>query len=345
MRYYVIKTGPQKGIYKTWDSCKKEIKNEKNIIYHVFDNYEAAHAYLENKYEIRIYISAKQIDSKIIYSAVIYQNESIYGVIRPTEMAVSIYIGEYLAILEISNYFILNKNVHSILIYTSNPMSTNISCGKWKAKTEKDKIYFDTLKELKKKCFFIFQEKSTDAGHKMADILLEHHGQNIGTVRFANKKEVHMLKSNILSSHRYTELLSIKNMALAKDVYAYKEYRLHYLIPPNTVPSYYIFNDKKINITSWVEFYKYIIDDIYALKKESMVKIVFDEKLNGKRYPHFSKNKGNLKTSYQIQNSYPPLYTELQLSTNTMRSKIILLCDSLKIDAYKIIVGAKNDRF
>lgn len=47
MNYYAVKEGREKGVFSTWDECKKNVIGHKGAIYKKFSNYEDAIKFIE----------------------------------------------------------------------------------------------------------------------------------------------------------------------------------------------------------------------------------------------------------------------------------------------------------
>lgn len=85
MKYYAVKVGRKKGIYNTWDECRKQVYGFSGAKYKSYENLNDAKKYLEDKREVSknaeiyAYVDGSYDEGvgKYAYGCVILKNKKI----------------------------------------------------------------------------------------------------------------------------------------------------------------------------------------------------------------------------------------------------------------------------
>lgn len=189
-KYYAVKNGRNKGIYRSWDECQKEINGFSNAIYKSFKTKEEAIAYLENnssdekkdytfKTKVVAYVdgSYNKENSEYSFGAVLLVDGKEYHFkkkFEPDEYSIHRNVaGEIRGASFIINYCIKQGYKEMDLVYDYIGIEHFFE-GNWKANTNLTKLYNsfanDTLDKIKIN-FIKVKSHSNDKYNDLVDSL------------------------------------------------------------------------------------------------------------------------------------------------------------------------------
>lgn len=165
-KYYAVKTGRRKGIFNTWEECKKQIECYSGAIYKSFSDYEDAKKFINDneknelnkkmlKNSIKVYVdgSYSKIANKYSYGCVILCNEKTVefgGVDNNIDyVEMKNVAGELLGSIE-SIKWAKENNYDSIIIYHDYEGIERWANGNWKANKKGTIEYVKFIEEYRK---------------------------------------------------------------------------------------------------------------------------------------------------------------------------------------------------
>lgn len=190
-KYYAVKVGRNKGIYDTWDKCKKEIDSYSGAIYKSFSNYDDAVFFLEGpkiKNDIQNVSLSKTVKAYVDGSYSLNENKYSYGCVlltdnetikfggvdnNPDYIGMKNVSGELLGSMEAIKWARENK-YDSIVVYHDYEGIERWANGNWKANKKGTKEYIDFINYYRKYINISFvkvQAHSGDTFNEEADKL------------------------------------------------------------------------------------------------------------------------------------------------------------------------------
>lgn len=189
-KYYAVKIGRNKGVYDTWDKCKKEIDGYSGAIYKSFSSYDDAISFLEDsktkdekqdvsKKIVKAYVdgSYSAIDEKYSYGCVILIEDKILkfgGVDNNIDyIGMKNVAGELLGSMEAIKWA-KDNNYDSVIIYHDYEGIERWANNNWKANKKGTQEYVKFINNYRKYIDISFvkvQAHSGDIFNEEADKL------------------------------------------------------------------------------------------------------------------------------------------------------------------------------
>lgn len=207
-KYYAVKIGRNKGIYDTWDKCKKEIESYSGAIYKSFSTYKDAVSFLDgpkvktkeddiSKKIVKAYVdgSYSLSENKYSYGCVILVDSQIFklgGVDNNIDyIGMKNVAGELLGSMKAIKWA-KDNNYDSIVVYHDYEGIERWANGNWKANKKGTKDYVTFINNYRQYLdisFIKVQAHSGDTFNEEADKLAK---------KFLMKKITHEIcKKNI----------------------------------------------------------------------------------------------------------------------------------------------------
>lgn len=179
-KFYAVKVGRNKGIYDSWDKCKKEIDSYSGAIYKSFSNYDDAVYFLEGpkiKTDIQS-ISNKTVKAYVDGSYSLSENKYSYGCViladneiikfggvdnNPDYIAMKNVSGELFGSMEAIKWARENK-YESIIVYHDYEGIERWANGNWKANKKGTKEYIDFINDYRKYINISFEKVQAHSG-------------------------------------------------------------------------------------------------------------------------------------------------------------------------------------
>lgn len=177
-KYYAVKKGREKGVFNSWDECKKAVEGYSNAIYKSFSDYDMAHkfAYEENlcleikEPSVFAYIdgSYDNIQKRFSYAGIIFENGKRFEFSDSSDNKEEVQLrnvaGELHAAMYVMKYALENK-IKDITIYYDYAGIEMWATNKWKANLEFTKEYAIYSKLVMKKVNIIFRKVKAHSGN------------------------------------------------------------------------------------------------------------------------------------------------------------------------------------
>lgn len=178
MKYYAVKNGRQKGIYKTWAECQKQINGFKNAAYKFFTSLEDAEAFIEDKKEMPkmehgliAYVDGSFNAKKKLYGygVVLIDGQEVikclYGHGDKEEYLSSRNVtGEILGSLTAVEYALKHPEYDGIVIYYDYMGIEKWAIGEWKANKKLTQLYASKMAEYRKTIPIVFMKVEAHTG-------------------------------------------------------------------------------------------------------------------------------------------------------------------------------------
>lgn len=178
-KFYAVKEGRNRGIYKTWEECQKEVIGYKGALYKSFQTYEEAENFIkgisqERKEEYKNYENYAYIDgsydkeNKIYGSGIVLvqkNKKTTHKIAGNKESLIELrnVAGEIEAVKYVLNYAKEN-NIREITIYYDYAGIENWAIKKWKANLEYTKNYAEFVFELSREIKINFIKVKAHSG-------------------------------------------------------------------------------------------------------------------------------------------------------------------------------------
>lgn len=176
-KYYAVKKGREKGVFNSWDECKKAVEGYSNAIYKSFSDYNMAHefAYEENKNiqvkepNVFAYIdgSYDNIRKRFSYAGIIFENGKRFEFSDSSNNKEQVELrnvaGELRAAMYVMKYALENK-IKDIIIYYDYAGIEMWATNKWKANLDFTKEYVNYARLVMKEVNIIFKKVKAHSG-------------------------------------------------------------------------------------------------------------------------------------------------------------------------------------
>jgi viroplasmin and RNaseH domain-containing protein len=178
-KYYAVKVGRKKGIFNSWDECRKSIEGFSNAVYKSFSSYDDAYKFVFDEYarltdkepEVFAYIDGSYDDSQKVfsYAGIIFNNGekvSFSNVSNKKELVeLRNVAGELSAAMFVMDYAKRN-NIKVITIYYDYVGIEMWATDKWKANLKFTQEYSRYSKEIMKDIKIVFEKVKAHSGVK-----------------------------------------------------------------------------------------------------------------------------------------------------------------------------------
>lgn len=181
MKFYAVKEGRKKGVFKTWEECRKQVDGHPNSVYKSFSSYDDAYSFVygestpnnisnKEKFDITAYIDGSY-DNNIKYygyaGIIFYNNEKTDFAFSGNEANILNHrnvAGEIKASMYVLNYA-LEKKVKSIEIFYDYMGIEKWATKEWKAKNDFTRFYVDYIDDVKRKMNIKFTKVKAHSGN------------------------------------------------------------------------------------------------------------------------------------------------------------------------------------
>lgn len=180
-KYYAVKKGRKKGIYLSWDECKKQVEKFSGAVYKSFSSLEEAKSFIEETLEtistdcLHAYVDGSYNITTKEYGygcVIIYHNRVVneyYGKGNNEQLALMRNVsGEILGSLRAMKYAKEN-NYNEITIYYDYEGIEKWANGLWKANKEGTIKYQQMVKEYRKNLKINFVKVLAHSGNYYND--------------------------------------------------------------------------------------------------------------------------------------------------------------------------------
>lgn len=178
MKYYAVKNGREKGIYKTWAECQKQIHGFKNASYKSFTSLEEAKAFIEEKKEMPqmengliAYVDGSFNAKKKVYGygVVLIEGQKVikrlYGHGDQEDCLSSRNVaGEIFGSLTAVKYAVEHPEYDGIVIYYDYMGIEKWAVGEWKANKKLTQYYASKMAEYRKQIPIVFMKVEAHTG-------------------------------------------------------------------------------------------------------------------------------------------------------------------------------------
>lgn len=178
-KYYAVKKGRQKGIFESWDECKKAVEGFSNAIYKSFSDYDSAYEFVyDNRDSLKVkepdvfaYIDGSYDNSKkrFSYAGIIFENGKRFEFSNSSDNKQQVELrnvaGELHAAMYVMKYAVENK-IKNITIYYDYAGIEMWATDKWKANLDFTKEYANYAKSIMKDINICFRKVKSHSGIK-----------------------------------------------------------------------------------------------------------------------------------------------------------------------------------
>jgi viroplasmin and RNaseH domain-containing protein len=178
-KYYAVKVGRKKGVFNSWDECRKSIEGFSNAVYKSFLSYDDAYKFAFDEYtgltdeepEVFAYIDGSYDDSQKVfsYAGIIFNNgEKVpFSNVNNDKELVELrnVAGELCAAMFVMDYAKRN-NIKGITIYYDYAGIEMWATDKWKSNLKFTQEYSRYSKEIMKDVKIVFKKVKAHSGVK-----------------------------------------------------------------------------------------------------------------------------------------------------------------------------------
>lgn len=179
-KYYAVKIGRKKGVFNSWDECKKAVEGFSNAIYKSFSDYNQAYEFVydENKDDIKseepevfAYIDGSYDNAikKFSYAGIIFENGKRFEFSNSSDNKEQVELrnvaGELHAAMYVMKYALENK-IKNITIYYDYAGIEMWATDKWKTNLDFTREYSSYAKKIMKNVNICFKKVKAHSGIK-----------------------------------------------------------------------------------------------------------------------------------------------------------------------------------
>ena len=180
-KYYAVKSGRKKGVFDSWDECKKAVDRFSNAIYKSFSDYNQAYEFvydIENKNDIQIeepevfaYIDGSYDNTikKFSYAGIIFENGKRFEFSNSSDNKEQVELrnvaGELNAAMYVMKYALENK-IKNITIYYDYAGIEMWATDRWKTNLDFTREYANYAKKIMKTVDICFKKVKAHSGIK-----------------------------------------------------------------------------------------------------------------------------------------------------------------------------------
>lgn len=223
-KFYAVKKGRKRGIYKTWDECRVHVEGFKGAIYKAFSSYDEAYSFISSEYIVNenddekdlikstktsidvaeAYVDGSYSDQYKMYSygvVVLHNNEVIKFSGRGNEsdnLPMRNVAGELLGAIEAIKWALKN-GIEKIIIYYDYEGIEKWALGLWKANKKGTQYYKEFFDSINKRLAVSFVKVKAHTG-----VLYNEEADRLAKIEFSN---ISSLEKTILEN-KYIDIFN-----------------------------------------------------------------------------------------------------------------------------------------